>query len=114
MPSTRQLQVNSLLQQELSMFWEREIELPRDTIVSVARVEATPALDKAFVYVSVWPEDNESEVMDKLQKKIYPAQKYLDAKLSMRRVPQIVLEVDEQSASRREVEDILDSLPDLE
>ncbi|MGB0756842.1 MAG: ribosome-binding factor A [Patescibacteria group bacterium] len=110
MTSTRQKQVNSLLQEELSMYWEREVELPKNTLLTVARVEATGPLDKAYVYVSIWPEDKQKEVMEVLKKQIYSTQKYIDKRLSMRRVPQIILEVDEQSASRREVEDVLDSL----
>ena len=92
------------------MYWEREIELPKSTLLTVARVEATGPLDKAYVYISIWPEDKQEEVMEVLQKNIYATQKYIDKRLSMRRVPQLVLEVDEQSASRREVEDVLDSL----
>lgn len=110
MSSQRQLQVNSLLQQELSQYWEREFEMPPGSILSVARVEATPALDKAFIYLSIWPEEHEQTVLKQLKEDIYHTQKYIDKRLHMKRVPKLLLELDEQSASRREVEDVLDAL----
>ena len=113
MDSKRLLQVNSLLQQELSEYWEKELELPKDTIMSVSRVETTGPLDKAFVYISVWPQDKQDVVMGILKKEIYHTQKYLDKRLHMRRVPFLVLEIDEQAISRREVEDVLDSLSEV-
>ncbi len=108
----RQLQVNSLLQQELSNYWEKEIELPKNTILSVSRVEVTSSFDQAFVYISVWPVEKQEEILFDLKHNIYQTQKFIDKRLSMRKVPKLVLRVDEQSSSRREVEDILDSLSD--
>ncbi len=112
MTNRRQLQVNSLLQQELANYWEREYELPNNTILSVARVEVAPSFDVAHVYVSVWPEENEAEVMIDLKENIYQLQKYIDKRLSMKKVPKLILKTDHQSESRREVEDVLDSLQD--
>jgi len=108
--SRRQLQVNSLLQQELSNYWEREVELPKNTILSVARVEVAPSFDQAFVYLSVWPEEREVEVLAELKDNIYQTQKFIDKRLSMKKVPKLVLRIDEQSLSRRDVEEVLDSL----
>ena len=113
MSLTRVLQVNSLIQKEISEYWERELEFPKNTIVSVTRVETTSSLDKAFVYISVWPQENQEEMMEYLSKNIYHTQQHLNKRLHMRRVPLLILEVDEQSLSRNEVEDVLDALPDL-
>lgn len=112
MGNRRQLQVNSLLQQELSNYWEREFELPLNTILSVARVEVSPSFDVAQVYLSVWPEDQQAGVISALQKEIYATQKYIDKRLQIKKVPKLVLRIDEQSQSRREVEDVLDELDD--
>ena len=112
MSTRRQLQVNSLLQQELSNYWEKECELPINTILSVARVEVAPSFDEAFVYLSVWPEEKQKEVMEELKEDIYHTQKYINRKLSMKKVPKLVFRIDEQSQSRREVEDVLDKLED--
>lgn len=106
----RQLQVGSLLQRELGNYWERHIDLPKDTILSVARVEVAPSFDQAFVYISVWPEAKEKEILTELKEGIYQTQKYIDRRLRMKKVPKLVLRSDTQSLSRREVEDILDSL----
>ena len=112
--SRRQAQVNSLLQQELSMYWEREIELPANTILSVARVEVAPSLDVAHVFVSVWPEDKQAQVVAVLNEDIYQTQKYIDKRLYMKKVPKLDIMVDEQTLARREVEDVLDALQDNE
>lgn len=106
----RQLQVASLLQRELGFYWEKEFELPVNTILSVARVEVAPSFDQAFVYLSVWPEEKQSEVLEGLVEDIYHTQKFIDKRLAMKKVPKLILKIDEQSASRREVEDVLDSL----
>lgn len=112
MSSKRQLQVNSLLQRELAQYWEREVEMPQGSILSVSRVEVVPSFDTAFVYIAVWPEDRQEEVMSMLKEEIYHTQKFIDKKLFMKKVPKLVLRFDEQTYSRREVEDVLDSLKD--
>jgi len=116
MSQQRLLKVNSLIQKEISQYWEKELEFPPNVLVSVTRVETTKPLDKAFVYISIWPADNDQQdkIMNYLQKNVYQTQKYLDKRLSMRRVPKIVFEIDQQAISRREVEDVLDSLPNIE
>ena len=84
--------------------------MPANTILSVSRVEVAPSFDQAFVYISVWPEDKEEEILDELKSDIYHTQKFIDKRLSMKKVPKLILRLDEQTSSRREVEDLLDGI----
>lgn len=99
-----------MLQRELSEYWSKRLELPKGTMVSVSRVEVSPSLERAYVYISIWPEEGREQVWDILKKNTYRTQKYLDARLFMKFVPKITLAVDKGEIARREVENVLDSL----
>ena len=65
----RILRVNQLLKKELGSILLREIVFPDGCLVSISRAEATPNLQQAKIYITVFPADKEKEVMDSLRKK---------------------------------------------
>ena len=69
--SRRIQRVNQLIKQEISKLILREIEPPKDSLITVTRVSSTPDLREAKVFISVIPEENKSKAFLSLNRKIY-------------------------------------------
>lgn len=102
--------VNQLLKKELSSILSREIAFPDGCLVSVSRVEATPNLQQARIYITVFPADKKQEVLDALQGRVYDIQQQINRRLKMRPVPRIEIRSDEGESKAQRIREILDSL----
>lgn len=87
--STRQEKVNSLLQQEIASYLNRERPEGIVGLVTITAVEVTADLSLAKVFFSVVGQE-EAEALEILKQNIYDIQGLLYAKLEMRKVPRIV------------------------
>lgn len=108
--SKRISQVNSLLKSELSQIFLRELELPRDCLITITRGEATPDLREARVWVSVLPEKETRRVFKELNKKKREIQRLLHKKLVMRPLPRIEFKIDKTEVEASRMEQLLDNL----
>ncbi len=102
--------VNQLLKRELSQLILREIEFPKDILVTVTRVDALDNLSEARVYVSVLPEKDSTRVLQILGKKIYFLQQKINRRLKMRPVPQIRFLEEKATADAGRIEELLAQL----
>ena len=103
-------QVNNLVKQELSKIIFREVEFPKDVLVTLTRVETTANIIESRVYISVMPEEKTEEVFLILKKRIYSIQKSLDRKLRMRPIPKIIFIPEKETIKAGKVEEILEGL----
>ncbi|MDP4007306.1 MAG: 30S ribosome-binding factor RbfA [bacterium] len=103
-------QVNELLQQELGTILLRELDFPENTLVTLTRVDASPNLQQAKIYISVMPEEKAKEVFQLLQKKVYEIQQLLNKRLNMRPVPRIEWVLETKTAEAQVIEEILDKI----
>ena len=106
----RILRVNQLLKKELSSILSREIVFPDNCLVSISRAEATPNLQQARIYITVFPADKKQEVIASLQRRVYNIQQQLNKRLKMRPVPRIEIRADEGELKAQRIREILDSL----
>lgn len=102
--------VNELVREELSQLMLREIDLPRDTLVTITRVACSPDLEHARVWISILPSDHADNVMQLLTVKIGELQHGLNATLKMLPVPRIRFLIDDTEDRAARIEGILDSL----
>ena len=102
--------VNQLLKKELSSILSRETLFPDGCLVSISRAEATPNLQQARIYITVFPADKKQEVIDSLQGRVYDIQQQLNKRLKMRPVPRIEIRFDEGESKAQRIHEILDSL----
>jgi ribosome-binding factor A len=108
--SERIPRVNQLLKKEFGSILSRGASLPENCLVSVSRVEATPNLQQAKIYITVFPADEKEEVLRSLQGQIYGIQQTLNKRLKMRPVPRIEIVFDEGELKAQKIREILDSL----
>lgn len=112
--------INNLLQEELARILERESEMRNDSLVTVTRVETSPDLQYASVYVSVFPHPDKASsqkqvvrttpTLEILRKNVYHIQQMLNRRLRMRPIPKISFIPDEGEMRREIVEETLADL----
>jgi ribosome-binding factor A len=108
--SKRIQRLNQLIKKEVGQLILREIEFPKDILVTITRVEVTPDLRESKVYVSALPEENEEKILDLLNRKVFLLQKKVDKRLKMRPVPKISFWKEKSTAEASRIEEILEKL----
>ena len=108
--SKRIQRLNQLIKKEVAQLILREVEFPKDVLVTVTRAEVTPDLRESKVYVSIMPEKEESQILDFLNRRIFLLQKKIDKRLKMRPVPKISFLEEKSTAEAGRIEEILEKL----
>lgn len=110
MESERIKKINSLIKEELAKIILKEIEFPKETFVTLTRVETTKDLKESKVFISCFPEEKAKEILKILNNHIYSIQKMIDKKLVMRKIPKINFLREEKVAQAARIEEILEKL----
>jgi len=111
MASSQRIQkVNELLKRELGKIILKELEFPRETLITITNVESSPDLREAKIWISVIPESQISLALQVLKRDIYNLQKKLDKRLKMRPVPRIEFFKESKSKEAQKIEEILDKI----
>ena len=108
--SNRILRLNEVLKRELSQLLLREIEFPKDVLVTVTRVETLPDLSEAIVNISVMPETENKKVLRILNSQIYHLQKEINHKLRIRHTPKIRFCREESVCEAAKIEEVLEKI----
>ena len=103
-------QVNQLIQKELSKIIKREIDVSPETLITLTRVDTSPNLEQANVYISVLPEKEEKIILQILNKNIYELQQKLNHRLRMRPIPRIYFMEEKETIKAGKIEEILENL----
>ena len=112
--SNRIQRVNSLIKNELSYIFLKEIEFPKKSLVTITRVETSVDLSQTRVYISVMPVEEKDKVFDILKKRIYDIQQKLNRKLKMRPVPKIKFQNEEKTKNAARIEELLEEIKNKE
>jgi len=108
--SERILRVNQLIKREISQVILREIDFPKNLLVTITRVETSVDLEEAKIYVSVIPEDQTSRVLHVLETQVYNLQQKLNKRLEMRPTPRIRFCQERETGQAGKIEEILEGL----
>lgn len=108
--SQRILRVNQVIRKEISNLILREFDFPKGVFVTVSRVECSPNLIQAKVYLLFFPPDKGKELLKILNKKIWLLQKKLDKLLKMKPVPKIVFIPDKTTPQIERLEELLEQI----
>ena len=98
MESTRQKKVSRLIQKELAdIFLKQGSELAPGRMVSVTIVRMSPDLSFAKVYVSIFPSENQSDVLKSIKEMSHKLRYELGYKIrsQLRIVPEIAFFIDD-------------------
>jgi len=106
----RVLQLNELIKRDLGAIISKEIELPSDCLVTITRVETTPDIKFAKIFISVLPENLRGSVLDILRKNNKNLHIQLKKQLKTKFTPNLQFLIDEQQVYANEIEKLLDEL----
>jgi ribosome-binding factor A len=100
--------VNQLIKKELAQIILKEIDFPDNVLVTLTRIDASPNLIEAKVYLSTLPDSRAQEVQDILNRNIYMIQQALNKRLIMRPMPKIMFREEKEVREAGRVEEILE------
>ena len=108
--SHRIAQVNELIRHELSQLILKEIDFPKDCLVTITKVETTNDLEFARVWLSILPNNLQGKIFKIMQRNTGHLQYLLNKKLIMRKAPKInfIHDTTEEKATR--IDEILDKI----
>jgi ribosome-binding factor A len=115
MSSRRQLRVAELIQQELATLITFDLRDPRLAFVSVTRVQASPDLRHANVYISsLSGEESEAEIMAALRHASGFLRRELGNRTTLRYVPELAFHFDDGLIQSQRMSDLLDGIASQE
>lgn len=107
--SHRREQVESTLRRAIANVLARKLSDPRlEGLISVTRVEATPNLREARVYVSVIPEKNEKRALAGLRDSVGHMHSAVARQVRMRYVPRLEFRLDDSLKKADAIFDAID------
>jgi ribosome-binding factor A len=104
---------NSTLQKKVGEIIYREVELP-EIFVSINRVEVTPNLGSAKIFLNCLPADKEEEALKIMVAHRQIIRQKLSRQVKTRRIPELFFFIDEKEKkdeeSRVEIEEIIQKI----
>lgn len=106
---SRVQQVNALLQQELATAISQEAPL-RGGLITVMRVDCSPDLREADVFVSVLPEKFSGTVLENLRKKTSQLVQMVGRRVRLKRMPTIMWKLDTTEREAAQLETLFEEM----
>ncbi len=108
--SKRIERLNELIKRELGKIILREVEFPKNVLVTITRVETSSDLSDSNVWVSVFPEDQTERVFKILNYKIYNLQQKINKLLKMRPIPKLNFMREKEIKKADKIEELLEKV----
>ncbi|MBI1834173.1 MAG: ribosome-binding factor A [Candidatus Andersenbacteria bacterium] len=108
--SRRIEKINKHIQKTLGEIFQRETDIPPDVLVTISRVDTTPNLQSAAVWLYIQPLERGEDTLELLKKQLYDIQGALNRALQMRPLPRITLRLDLGSYHAQKLEEKLDEI----
>jgi len=99
--------INELIKQELGKIILKEVDMPRDILVTITRADTAPDLQRSTIYVTTLPEQKKQEVIRELDINTFYIQKALNRKLHLKQIPKIEFKIDKQAFAEQKVFELL-------
>ena len=106
--SKRSEQISEVIKHELNNYLIKESEPPKDTLLTITKVEVTEDLERAFISLSVLPINKTGTVLKFIKKELREASRYLKKHMALRRVPKLEIVVDDSALKLRSIDRALD------
>lgn len=108
--SRRILKINELLKRQLGQLFLKEVEFPKDALVTITRVETSSDLRVAIVSVSVMPSSASKIVQRILKSCIYNLQQQINKRLRMRPTPKIIFQKEKEVGEAAKIEELIEKI----
>ncbi|MFA6397813.1 MAG: ribosome-binding factor A [Candidatus Paceibacterota bacterium] len=101
----RQEKINNLIKHLVATFLESETN--KTSLITVTNCEVSRDLKNATVFITVFPEDKESAVLDFVKRKRSDAKDFLKKHMTTRTVPFLDFEIDLGEKNRQRIDWLL-------
>lgn len=105
--SYRPQQISELIRAELSPIILKEVEFPESVFVTITRVDVTPDLKHANIYVTILPDNRRGSAMELLKKSASHLRHSLDQTIQTRVSPMLSFKLDEKEIYQQEIDRLL-------
>ena len=105
--SNRIEKINSLLQHEIGKLILKDFAFSPEILVTLTRVDTTANLIEAKAYVSVFPEEKSTGIVNALQKSVYDVQYKINRILRQRPIPKIKFVKETAISKAAKIEELL-------
>jgi ribosome-binding factor A len=103
-------QLNSLIMQYLAQIIEQEVDISRDILITVTKVETSKDIKYARVFISIIPESQRGTILKKLEAAKIGIQRALAQKMMTKFTPKLRFIIDENEVYASEIDKLLDSI----
>jgi len=109
MGSVRQNKIEGVIQEELSVFFQRNArEICLGAMVSVTVVRVTPDLSLARVYLSIFTGPSKEEVLESVNENSKKIRGEVGKRLkNMRKIPELIFKIDDSLDYAMEIQNLL-------
>lgn len=108
--SKRTKQISQLIKNRLGEIINKELELPEGGFITITRVEVAPDLKSANVWVSIFPTELKTKILNILRKNVKKLQNLLAEKSTTKFAQKLFFRIDRTEEQAEEVEKILDEI----
>lgn len=88
----------------------KEIDFPKDVLVTITRIETLSNLKESKVFISIFPENKREEILNFINRKIYFLQQKINQRLKMKPLPKLFFLLEKKTAEAGQIEEILEIL----
>ena len=110
MSKERTQKFNELIKKELGKIIFSFLDAKPGVLTTITQVLTNSNLFTCDVYISVYPQSETKEILDKLNRSIYQIQQLLNRKLEVRPVPKIIFKHDKNPEEAAKIEKLLSDL----
>ena len=107
MQEQRILQINELVKRELGKIIKKELDVERETLVTITNVNFFYELSEAKVWLSVYPFGKAKKILERVEKIKNNLIWLLNKKISFRRLLKLKFFIDETEEKAEKIEKIL-------
>ena len=101
MISRRQEKVNSLFERLASSFFAKE---KTGSIITVTHIASSKDLKSVKIFISIFPENKEKEVLSLLRGKAGELRRYIGSQIKMKFLPFFEIAIDEEEKTKQKID----------
>lgn len=102
--------LNEVLKRELGKIILKEVDLPKNILLTLTKIETSKDLGQSKVFISVLPEKETSNALRILNREAYNFHQILNKIMFIRKVPKIRFFEDKQLKEAQKIDKILDRI----
>jgi len=108
--SQRAEQIAEVIHRKMNDFFMREVEFPKDSLVTITKVEVTPDLKYAILLLSILPITKIGTILKIINRRLKYARHFLSGYLTTRLCPELKVTIDDFALKNREIEKALEEI----